>query len=161
MAECIFTKLYQMFSIPTWLHNIVMITSCIAKYVTDSNAGTFRHLFLSDTEHVEGFKLGNDSRADACCAGKHAFLKEFIEDKNITDTGFNSYPGSVSNIPIENDVYAYDAPDGTVLFLECNNLIYLGQKISDSLLNPIQAEKVSVHVDTRPKRYYPNDVGCQ
>ena len=31
----------------------------------------------------------------------------------------------------------------------------------DSLLNPIQAEEVGVYVDTRPKRYDPNDVGCQ
>ena len=32
--------------------------------------------------------------------------------------------------------------------------------MSDSLLNPIQAEEFGVHVNTRPKRYYPNEVGC-
>ena len=45
--------------------------------------------------------------------------------------------------------------------LKCNNLIYFGQRMSNSLLNPIQAEEVRVRVDTQPKRYYPNDVGCQ
>ena len=53
---------------------------------------------------------------------------------------FTLYLGSVSNIPIEDVVYAYDSPDGTVLLLECNHLIYIGQKMSDSLLNPIQVE---------------------
>ena len=45
--------------------------------------------------------------------------------------------------------------------LKCNNLIYFGQIMSNSLLNLIQAEEVRVRVDTQPKRYYPNDVGCQ
>ena len=33
--------------------------------------------------------------------------------------------------------------------------------MSDSLMNPIQAEEVDVRVDTRPKCYYPHDIGCQ
>ena len=33
--------------------------------------------------------------------------------------------------------------------------------MSNSLLNPIQAEEVGVRVDTRQKRYYPNEVRCQ
>ena len=33
--------------------------------------------------------------------------------------------------------------------------------MSDSLLNPIQAEKVSVRVGTQTKWYYHNDVRCQ
>ena len=86
-------------------------------------------------------------------------MEEFIEFKTVTATGFTSSLGSVSNIPIKNVVYTYYATDGTVLPLECNKLINLGQKMSDSLLNPIQAEKVGILVDTRPKQYYPNDVG--
>ena len=74
---------------------------------------------------------------------------------------FTLYLGSVSNIPIEDIVYAYDSPDGTVLLLECNHLIYIGQKMSDSLLNPIQVEQFDVHVDKRPKWYNHNGVGCQ
>ena len=102
---------------PTQLHHIGMIKSSISKAVTNSNAGTFRHQLLSDTEHVEGCKLGIDSWADTCCAGKHAFFQAFIEDKTVTATVFTSSLGSVSNILISDVVYAYDAPDGTVILL--------------------------------------------
>ena len=138
-----------------------MITYHIDKSVTKSNTGTFSHLVLSDIEHVEGYKLGIDSWADTCCVGKHAFVEEFIENKTVTAAVFTPSLGLVSNISIENVVYTYDAPDRTVLLLECNNSIYIGQKISDSLLNPIQAEEVGIYVDTWPRRYYPNDVECQ
>ena len=69
---------------PTRLHNIGIITSFIAKDITNSNAGTFCHPILSDIEHVEGCKLGIDFWADTCCAIKHAFFEEFIVGKNVT-----------------------------------------------------------------------------
>ena len=89
MNDWIFTQLYWMFSTPTRLHYIE-ITSNISKAVTNSNAGTFFHPVLSDTEHVEGYKFDTDSWADTCCAGKHAFVEEFIEGKTVTATGFTS-----------------------------------------------------------------------
>ena len=49
-----FTQLYRLFYMPTRLHHIGMITSRIAKAVTNSNAGSFFHPVISDTEHVEG-----------------------------------------------------------------------------------------------------------
>ena len=143
------------------MSHIGMITSRIAKAVTDSSTDTFRHPTLSDAEHNDGCKLGIDTWADTCCAGKHAFVEEFVEGKTVTATGFTSSLGSVKNLPIANVLYAYDATDGTVILLECNNSIYLGTKMSDSLMNPIQAEEVGVRVDARPKRYYPEDIGCQ
>ena len=127
---------------PTRLHHIGMIKYRIYKAVTHSNVGTFIHPVLSYTEHVEGCKLGIDSWSDTCCAGKHEFVEEFIEGKTVTASVFISSLGSISNIPIANIVNTYDAPDGTVLLLQCNNLIYLGQKMSSSLLNLIQAEEV-------------------
>ena len=77
--------------------------------------------------------------------------KKFVEGKTVTATGFTSSLGSVTNLPVANVVYAYDATDGTVILLECNNSIYLGVKMPDSLMNPIQAEEVGVQVDTHPK----------
>ena len=141
--------------------HVCAITSCIAKTITNTNASTFRHPKLSDLEHNNGCRLGIDTWADTSCAGKHAFVEEFIEGKTVTATGFTSSLGSMANLPIANVVYAYDALDGTVILLECNNSIYLGDSMTDSLMNPIQAEEVEVRVDTRPKRYYPNDIGCQ
>ena len=86
MADCIFTQLYRLFSTPTRLHRIGMITYRIPKAVTNSNAGTFFHPVLSYNEHVEVCKLGIDSWSDTRCAGKHAFVEEFIKVKTVTDT---------------------------------------------------------------------------
>ena len=140
---------------------VSVLTTRIAKAVTESYADSFRHPKLSTAEHNEGCKLGIDSWADTCCAGKHAYVEEFIEGKTVTATGFTSSLGSIKSLPIANVLYAYDAPDGTVIVLECNNSIYLGDKMNDSLLNPIQAEEVGVRIDIRPRRYYPEDIGCQ
>ena len=136
-----------------------MITSHIDKTVTNSNAGTFCHPVLSYTEHVEGWKLGIDYWADTWFACKNAVVEEFIEGKTVTAMGLTSYIGSVSNLPTENGVYAYDDLDWTFILLECNNSIYPHHKMSDSLLNPIQSEKFGVCVDKRPRRYYPDNVG--
>ena len=84
MADWIFTQLYQLFSMPARLHHIGIITSCIAKYVTNSNAGIFRHPVLSDTEHVEGCKFGIGYWVDTLCAGKHVFVVVVIESILIT-----------------------------------------------------------------------------
>ena len=147
MEEWSFIQLYCLFSIPTRLHNIGIITSSIDKSVTDSDAGTFCHPVLLDTEHVEGFKLGIDSWADTLCAGKHEFVEEFIESKYATATKFTSSLGSVSIFPLQ-IFLTYDAIDVTFLLLKCNNSIYLGQKMFDSLLNPIQEEELRIRVYT-------------
>ena len=60
-----------------------MITSCIAKAVTKSKAGIFCHPVLSDTEHVEGCKLGIYSWEDTCYAGKHEFLNNLLKVKML------------------------------------------------------------------------------
>ena len=75
--------------------------------------------------YVEGWKLGIDSWEDTCCASKHEFDEELIEDKTVAATGFTSSLGSVSNLSIANSVYAYYANDVTVLLLKCNNSIYI------------------------------------
>ena len=137
----------------TRLHHIGINTSSIAKAVTKYNAGTFCHPFLLDIEDVGGCELGINYWADTCCSGKHTFSEEFIKGNTVTAMVFTSSLGSVSNLPIENVFYAYDALDVTVILLECNNPIYIGQKKSDSLLNPIQAEEVRVCVDKQPRQY--------
>ena len=73
-----------------------------------------------------------------------------MEGKTVTATGFTASLGSVSNLPITNMVYAYDSTEGEVLLLECNNSIYLGNKMDDSLINPVQAEEAGIHIDLRP-----------
>ena len=54
-------------------------------------------------------------------------------------------------------VYAYDNEDGSVLFLEHNNTIYLGDAMQDSQSNPIQSEANVIRIDLHPKLYYGED----
>ena len=139
------------------LHNtkINAIVTQISKTSIKHNT-IFRHPTLTTKEHDDGCRLGIDTWADTCCAGKHSYVQEFIDGKTVTASGFTSSLGSLTNLPIANVVYAYDDPGGYVLLLECNNAIYLGDKMEDSLLNPIQGEENGVRIDTRPRLYYPN-----
>ena len=121
------------------------------------NINNFRHPTLSQEEHRSGTRLGIDSWADTSCAGKHAYVEEFIVGKTITATGFSSALGSLADLPMANVLYAHDLEDGTVVLLEVNNSIYMAENMNDSLLNPIQAEEEDVRVDLRPKRYYPSE----
>jgi hypothetical protein len=67
----------------------------------------------------------------------------------VTDTGFTSSLGSIYDLPLANVLYgAYDSSegDGEVFILQCNNTIYLGDKLIDSLANPLQSElQLGVH----------------
>ena len=73
-----------------------------------------------------------------------------MEGKIVNATGFTPSLGSMNGLPIAHVVYAHDALDGSVLLLECNNAIYLGENMEDSLINPIQCEENGVCVDVRP-----------
>ena len=108
-----------------------------------------------------GCKLGIDSWADTACAGKHAFVEEFVAGKSVTVTGFTSALGTLNNLPIANVLYACDLENGTTVILESNNSIYMGSEMDNSLLNPIQMEENDVKVDIRPSTYYPNVVDAQ
>ena len=158
----ILVDLHFLFTTKPIRKSISAFTTIIGKTTTAAHAiDSFRHPILNTREHLEGCRLGIDSWADTGCAGKHAFVEEFVEGKTVTATGFTTSLGSVSNLPIVNAVYAYDSAEGEVLLLECNNSIYLGDKMDDSLINPIQAEEAGIHIDLRPSKYYPSDIGCQ
>ncbi|GFH61775.1 hypothetical protein CTEN210_18251 [Chaetoceros tenuissimus] len=79
---------------------------------------------------------------------------EFVVDKFVTAGGFSASLGTIPDSPIANVLYAYDNDDSKTYIIECNNSIYLGDRMDDSLMNPIQAEESDVRVDTRPRRYY-------
>ena len=111
---------------------------------------------------MNGTRLGFDSWADTSCAGKHAFVESFVEGKSVNAVGFSHSLGTMENLPIANVVYAYDFNDGRTVLLENFNAIYLGDSMQDSLVNPIQCEDNGVHIDLRPKQFYPQlDDDCQ
>ena len=141
---------------------ICSILSTIARTTSTSrNTLSFRHPHLTDDEMFKGTRLGIDTWADTACAGRHAFVEEFVEGKVVNAQGFSSSLGKISNLPIANVLYAYDAPDSSVILLECNNSIYLGDDMDDSLINPIQCEDNGVREDTRPKSFYPGEENAQ
>ena len=105
--------------------------------------------------------MGLDSWADTGCLGKHAYVEKFVEFKSVYVIGFTSTLGYIDNLPIAHVLYAFDKGDGTLVFLEHNNTIYIGDDMIDSLANPIQFEDNDVIVDLRPKVYYSNKNNSQ
>ena len=53
-------------------------------------------------------------------------------------TGFTSILGSIYKRSIAHVLYTFDKEDGTVVFIEQNKTIYMGDDMIDSLDNPIQ-----------------------
>ena len=88
--------------------------------------------------------MGIDSCADTGCAGKHAYVEEFISGRTVNATGFAPYLGSLNNLLIANVIYAYDTHSGKKLLLEHNNVIYLGTTMEYGLANTIQSEENDV-----------------
>ena len=79
--------------------------------------------------------------------------EEFIIGKTVTATGFSSSLGKLDNLPYAYVLYAYDHTEGSVILVEHNHTIYVGDNMDDSLSNPIQSEETGVGVDLRPKYY--------
>jgi hypothetical protein len=142
-------------------YNINLFVTKISQTTSSFTSSSFCHPILTSEEHTNGCRLGIDSWADTCCAGKHCYVQEFVEGKMVTASGFTSSLGKLQHLPIANVVYAYDHPGGYTLLLECNNSIYLGDKMDDSLMNPIQGEENDVWIDTRPRLYYPDSQDAQ
>ena len=101
--------------------------------------------------------LGLDTWADTCCMGKHAHVREIIEGKTVSASGFAATLPTVNDIPIANCSLAYDALNGTTYILEVNNALYLGDTMDHCLLCPNQCEDNGIRMDLRPAYYYPND----
>ena len=109
---------------------------------------------LTKEELRNGCRLGLDTWAETGCAGKHAYIEEFMIGKTVTAMGFSSSSGELENLTLAHVLYAYDHEDGSVLLLEHNNAIYLSDAMQDSLANPIQSEANGIKIDLRPKLYY-------
>ena len=126
----------------------------IKRFNTNKMINNFKHPKLNKNELKDGCKLGSDTWADMGCSGKYVYVEEFLIGKTVTAMGFSSSLGKLDNLPYAHVLYAYDHEDSSVLLLEHNNTIYLGDAMQDSLSNSIQSEEVGVRVDLRPQRYY-------
>ena len=108
---------------------------------------------LSHDELKLGCKIGLDSWADTCCAGKHAYVDSFIEGKTVTASGFSSSLPTIADLPIANVKFAYDSPMGSTYILSIYNAIYLGDKMENSLLCPNQCREAGVIINDCPHLY--------
>ena len=123
------------------------------------NTTTFTHPRLSEEEMRNGCRIGIDSFADTCVAGKHAHVIDFIEGKEISAKAWDGH--KTQNLRIANVAYAFDTPDGETIILIFNQSIYGGEIMDDSLANPIQCLQNDVKIDCRPSIFYPDDDDAQ
>ena len=86
-------------------------------------------------------------------------MEKFLIGKTVTAMAFSSSLGKLENMAYAHVLYAYDHEDRSVLLLEHNNTIYLGDAMQDSLSNPIQSKEISFRIDLLSRHYY-NDY-CQ
>ena len=94
-----------------------------------------------------------DSRADTVCCGKTFRMIEQSQ-RIATVSGFHGALGAVSDIPIANCVTAIDHPLlQETLILVCNEALYFGATMEDSLISPNQLRANGIVVDTCPKQY--------
>ena len=80
-----------------------------------SQPTSFTHPKLTDEEMRNGCRLGIDSFADTCVAGKHAHVIDFIDGKEISARAWDGH--KTQNLRIANVAYAYDTPMGKPLYL--------------------------------------------
>ena len=69
--------------------------------------------------------------------------------------------GSIDNLPIVHVLYAFDKEYVTVVLLEHNNTIYIGDDMIYSLDIPIQCRDNNLRIDLRPQIYDPNNNNAQ
>ena len=158
--QTIFRSVYRLFlSVASLFSHTQTVTtinhfhtaiSRISKTTTSNDH--FSHPILSQEDMKNGCKLGIDSYADTSVAGRHAHVVEFIEGKQISAKAWDN--NTTHNLKIANVAYAYDSLNGQVIILLVNQAIYGGNKMNDSLLQPIQCLYNDVHIDTRPHAYY-------
>ena len=129
-------------------------------HVSIISSSSRKKIHLTKAELQSGCKLGFDSFADTCCAGRHARVESFLEGRTVTAKSFSDKVPTLKNLPIANVLYAYDTDDGQTFILRVNNSIYLGDDMEDSLLCPNQCRDIGIEIDTRPKRYC-DDITCE
>ena len=160
-------KLIHHIFIPTFKdhkHSLTLkisIVRSIRELNTASSIDNFRNPKLNTKELRNSCKLGLDTWADTGCLGKHAYVEEFIVGKTVTAMGFSPSLGKLENLTYAHVLYVYDQETGSVLLLDHNNTIYLGDAMQDSLSNPVQSDEISIRVDFRSRLYYSEDPHAQ
>ena len=96
-------------------HKLLKVSS-IREFNTVNSIDNFKHPRFNKEELRNGCNLRLDTWADIGCAGKHAYVEEFIIGKIVTAMDFSSSLGKVENLTYAHVLYAYDHEDGLDYF---------------------------------------------
>ncbi len=96
-----------------------------------------------------------DSHADTCVAGPNCIVVEYT-DQLVNVSAFTDIHETFNDVPIVTAATAYDDPtDGTTYVLILHQAIYMGNKISNTILCPNQLCFHGVIVDDLPLHLAP------
>ena len=132
-----------------------ILSNVIQNFLISNTSTSMKRYTLTNEELRQGCKAGLDTWADTCCVNKHVFVREVIEGKLASASGFANNLPTVQDIPIVNCSMAYDDDIGNTYILEVNNVLYLGENLKNILLCPNQCESNGVQIDLRPSQFYP------
>ena len=103
-----------------------------------------------------------DAGADTCCAGKYAYIIDFVAGISVSYRGFSDNLPIADGLSPANVIYAYDCRErGEIVLLQLNHCIYLGNKKYDAIVCPNQRSSFKVMVDKRPSSLFSNETNVQ
>lgn len=94
---------------------------------------------LSETELLEGCRLGMDSHADVTCVGKHARIVSVVEGTVSSVYPFNDSYDPMTNVRTVNAAFATQTVEGETVILHLNNALDFSHNMQHSLLCTNQA----------------------
>jgi hypothetical protein len=94
-----------------------------------------------------------DSHADTCMAGCNTIVLE-LTDTKVSITPFSDEYKAIKDIPIATMATAWDDPsEGDTVILVINEALYFGDRMSHSLLCPIQIRENGLVVQDVPRQF--------
>lgn len=96
-----------------------------------------------------------DSHADTCVGGSNVAMLE-ATGVTVSVSSFTDELDTLQKIPVATCVGAYDCPTtGSVILLTFHEMLYFGDRLSTSLLNPNQLRNNGHKVEDCPTKYDP------
>ncbi len=110
---------------------------------------------MSELDNIVHRTCELDSHADTCVAGPNCIIIEYT-DQLVNISAFTDIHATFNNIPIVTAATAYDDPEsGVTYILILHQTIYMGNKISNTLLCPNQLRSHGIVVDDIPLHLAP------
>ena len=108
---------------------------------------------LSESEMLDGCRLGLDSHADVTCVGRHARILSVVEGHFSSVYPFNDSYEPLTDIRTVNVAFSTQSSEGETVILHLNNVLDFTHNMEHSLLCTNQARSNGVIVDDVPQEY--------